>query len=70
MCYALGNLLQSSLREIVVIGSPEVETVLKRFLAVVETGDKKITFVREDPNNLSLAPDHGAWAKASSKFSP
>ncbi len=54
MCYALGNLLQSSLREIVVIGSPEVETVLNRFLAVVETGDKKITFVREDPNNLSL----------------
>jgi hypothetical protein len=54
MCYALGNLLQSSLREIVVIGSPEVETVLNRFLEVVETRDKKITFVREDPENLSL----------------
>jgi len=54
MCYALGNLLKSSLREIVVIGSPEVETVLNRFLEVVETGDKKITFVLEDPENLSL----------------
>ncbi len=54
MCYALGNLLQSSLREIVVIGSPEVETVLHRFLEVVEPHDKKINFVREDPDNLSL----------------
>jgi hypothetical protein len=54
MCYALGNLLKSSLKEIVVIGSPEVEVVLNRFLEVVETGDKKITFVQEDPENLSL----------------
>ena len=54
MCYALANLLQSSLREIVVIGSPEVETVLNRFLEVVPTTDKNITFVHEEPDNLSL----------------
>jgi len=54
MCYVLGNLLQSSLREIVVIGSAEVEKVFNRFLEVVEPHEKKITFVREDPDNLSL----------------
>jgi hypothetical protein len=54
MCYSLGNLLQSSLKEIVVIGSPEVEQVLNRFLEVIEPRDKKITFVQEDPDNLSL----------------
>lgn len=54
MCYVLGNLLQSSLREIVVIGSAEVEKVFNRFLEVVEPREKKITFVREDPDNLSL----------------
>ena len=54
MCYALANLLQSSLKEIVVIGSPEVEKVLIRFLEVVPTADKKIIFTHEDPDNLSL----------------
>jgi CTP:molybdopterin cytidylyltransferase MocA len=54
MCYALANLLQSSLKEIVVIGSPEVEQVLNRFLEVVPARDKKITFVHEDTDNLSL----------------
>lgn len=54
MCYALGNLLLSSLQEIVVIGSPAVEKVLNRFLEVIEPRGKKITFVREDPDNLSL----------------
>ena len=54
MCYALANLLQSSLKEIVVIGSPEVEKVLIRFLEVVPTSDKKIIFAHEDLDNLSL----------------
>jgi len=54
MCYALANLLQSSLKEIVVIGSPEVEKVLNRFLEVVPTRDKKIIFAHEEPGNLSL----------------
>ena len=54
MCYALANLLQSSLREIVVIGSAEVEKVLNRFLEVVRTPDKKIIFAHEEPDNLSL----------------
>lgn len=54
MCYALANLLRSSLKEIVVIGSPEVEKVLNRFLETVPTPDKKIIFGREEPDNLSL----------------
>ncbi len=54
LCYALGNLLHSSLKEIVVIGSPEVAKVLNRFLEVVGNGGKKITFVEEEPDNLSL----------------
>ncbi|GJL78537.1 MAG: hypothetical protein NPINA01_15260 [Nitrospinaceae bacterium] len=54
MCYALANLLRSSLREIVVIGSPEVEKVLIRFMEVVPTSNKKIIFVHEEPDNLSL----------------
>jgi hypothetical protein len=54
MCYALANLLQSSLKEIVVIGSPEIEKVLHQFLEIVPTPDKKITFVHEELDNLSL----------------
>ena len=38
MCYALGNLLLSSLKEIVVVGSDEVRQVLDEFLDTV--GDK------------------------------
>ena len=54
MCYALGNLLISSLREIVIIGSEEVEQVTTSFLETVGTQGKEISFVREDPDNLNL----------------
>ena len=54
MCYALGNLLNSSLREIVVVGSKEVKRVMDCFLDVVGTGGKSIRFAEEDPQNLSL----------------
>ena len=54
MCYAIGNLLISSIKEIVIIGSEEVEQVATAFLETVGTHGKKISFVREDPNNLNL----------------
>ncbi len=54
MCYALGNLLCSSLKEIVVIGSTEVQRVLELFLSTVDTYGKTIKFVREDDQNLNL----------------
>jgi hypothetical protein len=54
MCYSLANLIFSSLREIVVIGSEEVKRVLDGFLEVVGTNGKSIHFVGEDPQNLSL----------------
>ena len=54
MCYAIGNLLISSIKEIVIIGSEEVEQVATAFLETVGTQGKKISFVREDPNNLNL----------------
>ena len=54
MCYALGNLLCSSLKEIVVVGSTEVQRVLELFLNTVETYGKTIKFVREDDQNLNL----------------
>jgi len=54
MCYALGNLLLSSLEEIVVVGSDEVKTVLEEFLEIVGSHGKKIHFSQEDPNNLSM----------------
>jgi len=41
MCYALGNLLISSLREIVIIGSEEVEQVATDFLETVGRKEKK-----------------------------
>ena len=54
VCYALGNLLISSLKEIVIIGSEEVEQVATSFLETVGAQGKKVSFVREDPNNLNL----------------
>ena len=54
MCYAIGNLLISSIKEIVIIGSEEVEQVTTAFLETVGTQGKKISFVREDSNNLNL----------------
>ena len=54
MCYALGNLLISSLKEIVIIGSEEVEQVATDFLETVGTQGKKVSFVREDSNKLNL----------------
>lgn len=54
MCYSLANLMTSSLREIVVIGSEEVRRVMDLFLDIVGTAGKTIQFVHEDPGNLSL----------------
>ena len=54
MCYSLGNLICSSLKEIVVVGSDEVQRILDRFLSTAGTGGKKIQFVREDDQNLNL----------------
>jgi len=54
MCYALGNLLNSSLREIVVVGSEEVKKVMDRFLDIVGTCGKNIEFVQEESQHLNL----------------
>ncbi len=54
ICYSLSNLILSSLKEIVVVGSQEIKTVLDHFLKIVNTRGKKIHFVHEDPNNLML----------------
>ncbi len=54
MCYSLGNLILSSLKEIVVVGSQEVKTILDLFLQCIDTKGKKIHFVHEDPDNLML----------------
>jgi len=54
MCYSIGNLLLSSLKEIVVVGSLEVKRVLDRFLELVGAGDKTVRFVEEDKDNPSL----------------
>ena len=54
MCYALGNLLCSSLKEIVVVGSDEVQKVMDRFLQTVGTCGKTIQFVSEDDRHLNL----------------
>ena len=54
MCYALGNLLCSSLKEIVVVGSDEVQQVMDRFLQTVGTCGKTIQFVSEDDRHLNL----------------
>lgn len=54
MCYALGNVLLSSVREIAVVGSPEVKAVLDLFKETVDCRGKTIHFVPEDPDNLIL----------------
>lgn len=54
MCYALGNLLNSSLRKIVVVGSEEVKKVMDRFLEIVGNCGKTIRFVLEDTQRLNL----------------
>ncbi len=54
MCYAMANLLNSSLKEVVVVGSGEVEAVLEAYLRVCGDGGKSVQFVREDPDNLSI----------------
>lgn len=54
MCYALGNLLISSLKKIVIVGSEEVERVATAFLETVGTYGKNISFIREDLNRLNL----------------
>ncbi len=54
MCYALGNLLCSSLKEIVVVGSDEVQHVMERFLNTVGSCGKKIQFIREEDQHLNL----------------
>jgi hypothetical protein len=54
MCYALGNLMNSSLREIVVVGSEEVKKVLDHFLSIVGSGGKTIRFIQEDAEHLNL----------------
>lgn len=54
MCYALGNLLNSNLREIVVVGSEEVKIIMDNFLEVVGTFGKTVQFVPEDINHLNL----------------
>ena len=54
MCYALGNLLISSLKEIVIVGSEEVERVATAFLETVGTQGKDISFVLENPTRLNL----------------
>jgi len=54
VCYTMANLLHSSLREIVVIGSPEVKRVLDAFLEIAGDNGKTVHFVLEDPEYLSL----------------
>ncbi len=54
MCYSLGNLLCSSLKEIVVVGSDEVRRVLDRFLDTVGSRGKKIYFAKEEDKYLNL----------------
>ncbi len=67
MCYALGNLLLSSLKEIVVVGSDEVRRVLDEFLGIVGDNGKQIHFAPEDPENLSMT---NTMALGRGKLSP
>ncbi|MEC7641122.1 MAG: hypothetical protein VYC17_03100 [Nitrospinota bacterium] len=53
-CYAMANLLHSSLKEIVVIGSSEVKRILDAFLNITGDKGKTVHFVLEDPEYLSL----------------
>ncbi len=50
MCYALANALNSSLKEIAVIGSPQIRTVLDSYLENIGDQGKKVVFVNEDDN--------------------
>ncbi len=54
MCYALANALNSSLKEIAVIGSPEVRTILDAYLENIGNQGKKVVFIDEDNDNPSL----------------
>ena len=54
MCYALGNLLSSSLQDIVVVGSEEVKKVMDRFIDIVGTCGKNIQIAPEDTQQLNL----------------
>ena len=54
MCYALANLLSSSLQDIVVVGSDEVKKVMDRFIDIVGTCGKNIQFAPEDTQQLNL----------------
>ncbi len=54
MCYSLANLLLSSLSEVVVVGSPEVGQVLEAFLKSVGTLGKRIEFVPENRDQLTM----------------
>ena len=54
MCYALENLLKSSIEEIVVVGSREVEKVLNQYKKINGFNGKTVHFASEDLNNLSM----------------
>jgi len=54
MCYALANVLRSSLKKIVVVGSLETEKILRLYLDVNGSNGKEVSFVEEDISNLSI----------------
>ncbi len=54
MCYALANVLHSSLKEIVIVGSAQVRQVLDAYLNAVGDGGKTVSFVEEDSERLTL----------------
>ena len=54
MCYALANVLHSTLKEIVVVGSIEVRQVMDAYLNTVGDCGKTISFVEENPEKLTL----------------
>jgi len=54
MCYALTNILRSSLQQIVVVGSRETEKILQLYLEINGDNGKTVRFVEEDTNNLSI----------------
>ena len=54
MCYALANVLNSTLKDVVVIGSEEVRYVLDAYLNIVGDGGKNVSFVEEEKKRLSI----------------
>jgi hypothetical protein len=54
VCYALANALNSSLKDIVVIGSQQIRIVLDSFLETIGDQGKKVIFIDEDDKNPSL----------------